>query len=123
MAVDGEKHERNPSLATRELPLANELFPMLDGHRAREVNPWYYQVGVPSVAQGSSKVAATCRQAAPHILPAGGDAMEKVINCPCGFVLKGGSDEEVVAKAQAHAKQVHQMDLSREQALAMAKPA
>ena len=49
--------------------------------------------------------------------------MEKVINCPCGFVLKGESDEEVVAKAQAHAKQVHQMDLSREQALAMAKPA
>jgi predicted small metal-binding protein len=49
--------------------------------------------------------------------------MEKVINCPCGFVLKGGSDEEVVKKAQAHAKQVHQMDLSREQALAMAKPA
>ena len=49
--------------------------------------------------------------------------MEKVINCPCGFVLKGTSDEEVVAKAQAHAKQAHQMDLSREQALAMAKPA
>ena len=24
--------------------------------------------------------------------------MEKVINCPCGFVLKGASDEEVVAK-------------------------
>ena len=49
--------------------------------------------------------------------------MEKVINCPCGFVLKGKSDEEVVQKAQAHAKQVHQMDLSRDQALAMAKPA
>jgi len=49
--------------------------------------------------------------------------MEKVINCPCGFVLKGASDEEVVAKAQAHAREVHQMDLSREQALAMAKPA
>lgn len=49
--------------------------------------------------------------------------MEKVINCPCGFVLKGGSDEEVVVKAQAHAKEVHQMDLSREQALAMARPA
>lgn len=49
--------------------------------------------------------------------------MEKVINCPCGFVLKGESDDEVVQKAQAHAKQVHQMDLSREQALAMAKPA
>ena len=49
--------------------------------------------------------------------------MQKVINCPCGFVLKGDSDEDVVKKAQAHAKQVHQMELSREQALAMAKPA
>jgi predicted small metal-binding protein len=49
--------------------------------------------------------------------------MEKVIHCPCGFVLKGTSDEDVVAKAQAHAKAVHQMDLSREQALSMAKPA
>jgi predicted small metal-binding protein len=49
--------------------------------------------------------------------------MEKVINCPCGYIVKGASDDELVAKAQQHAKQVHQMDLSREQALAMAKPA
>ena len=49
--------------------------------------------------------------------------MEKVINCPCGFVVKGGSDEEVVVRAQEHARQVHQMELSREQALAMARPA
>jgi predicted small metal-binding protein len=49
--------------------------------------------------------------------------MQKVINCPCGFVVKGNSDEEVVARAQEHAKQVHQMELSREQALSMAKPA
>ncbi len=49
--------------------------------------------------------------------------MQKVITCPCGFVLKGDSDDDVVAKAQEHAKQVHQMDLSRDQALAMAKPA
>jgi len=49
--------------------------------------------------------------------------MQKVITCPCGFVLKGESDDDVVKKAQAHAKEVHQMDLSRDQALAMAKPA
>lgn len=49
--------------------------------------------------------------------------MQKVITCPCGFVLKGDSDDDVAAKAQAHAKQVHQMELSREQALSMAKPA
>jgi predicted small metal-binding protein len=49
--------------------------------------------------------------------------MEKVINCPCGFVVKGESDDQLVEKAQQHAKEVHQMDLSREQALAMARPA
>lgn len=48
--------------------------------------------------------------------------MQKVINCPCGFVVKGNSDEELVARAQEHARQVHQMELTREQALAMAKP-
>ena len=48
--------------------------------------------------------------------------MEKVINCPCGYIVKGATDEELVARAQQHAKEVHQMDLSREQALAMAKP-
>ena len=49
--------------------------------------------------------------------------MQKIINCPCGFVVKGDSDEQVVTKAQEHAKEVHQMELSREQALAMAQPA
>ena len=49
--------------------------------------------------------------------------MQKVINCPCGFVVKGESDDQVVARAQEHAKQVHQMELTRDQALAMAKPA
>ena len=49
--------------------------------------------------------------------------MQKVITCPCGFVLKGDTDDELVMRAQQHAKEVHQMDLTREQALAMAKPA
>lgn len=48
--------------------------------------------------------------------------MQKVINCPCGFVVRGATDDELVARAQEHARQVHQMELSREQALAMAKP-
>ena len=51
-----------------------------------------------------------------------GAAMQKVINCPCGAIVRGDNDEDVVAKAQQHAKEVHQMDLTREQALAMARP-
>jgi predicted small metal-binding protein len=48
--------------------------------------------------------------------------MQKVINCPCGFIVKAENDDELVSKAQVHAKEVHQMELSREQALAMARP-
>ena len=48
--------------------------------------------------------------------------MTKIIQCPCGVVIEGRDDEEVVAQAQAHARDVHQMELTREQALAMARP-
>ena len=48
--------------------------------------------------------------------------MNKIINCPCGFVVTAESDEQLVAKAQQHAKEVHQM-VTRDQALAMARPA
>lgn len=47
----------------------------------------------------------------------------KTIQCPCGYTLHGGDDDEVVASAQAHAREVHAQELSREQALAMARPA
>lgn len=47
----------------------------------------------------------------------------KVIQCPCGTTLQGESDDEVVSAAQAHATEVHEQELSRAQALAMARPA
>ena len=50
-------------------------------------------------------------------------AMKKVIQCPCGSVIEGHNDDDVVKKAQEHAKVTHGMELSREQALAMARPA
>lgn len=46
-----------------------------------------------------------------------------VIECPCGAVINGESSDDVVAKAQTHAKETHDMELSNEQALAMARPA
>jgi predicted small metal-binding protein len=49
--------------------------------------------------------------------------MKKVIQCPCGSVIEGQNDDDVVKKAQEHAKATHGMELSREQALAMARPA
>lgn len=48
--------------------------------------------------------------------------MNKVIDCPCGQVIQGASEDEVVAKAQEHAQRDHGMELTREQAQAMAHP-
>lgn len=47
----------------------------------------------------------------------------RVIECPCGVMIEGRGDDDVVAKAREHAKSTHDMDLSNEQALAMARPA
>lgn len=48
--------------------------------------------------------------------------MKKIIECPCGYIVRAPNEKELVARAQTHARQVHDMDLSREQALAMARP-
>ena len=47
----------------------------------------------------------------------------QVIECPCGTVLRGSDTDEVVSTAREHARVVHDMDLSVEQAEAMARPA
>lgn len=45
-----------------------------------------------------------------------------LIECPCGTVLRGVGIDEVVIEAQQHAESVHDMDLTDEQARAMARP-
>lgn len=57
----------------------------------------------------SGEVEARARQGGSNLDPTIRPLMDKVINCPCGFVVKGNSNEELVARAQEHAKQVHQM--------------
>lgn len=49
--------------------------------------------------------------------------MEKVINCSCGVAIRGTDDDEMVGTAQEHAREVHDMELSREQAQGMIQPA
>ena len=49
--------------------------------------------------------------------------MAKTIQCDCGHVVRGETDEEIVANAQEHAREVHGMEISAEQALALARPA
>jgi predicted small metal-binding protein len=48
---------------------------------------------------------------------------EKKVACDCGKTLRAPSDEQLVADVQKHAKDVHNMNLSRDQVLAMAEPA
>ncbi len=47
----------------------------------------------------------------------------QTIECPCGTVLRGADEQAVIAEAQAHAKSVHDIDLSDDEARAMARPA
>ncbi|MEX2394547.1 MAG: DUF1059 domain-containing protein [Actinomycetota bacterium] len=47
---------------------------------------------------------------------------EIVVTCECGLEVRG-SEDEVVEKVQEHGRTAHNMDVTREQVLAMAKPA
>lgn len=46
----------------------------------------------------------------------------QTIECPCGTVLRGADEQAVVAEAQAHARSVHDMELTDEQARSMIAP-
>jgi predicted small metal-binding protein len=48
--------------------------------------------------------------------------VRKAIHCPCGFVVRADDEAVLVSRAQQHARDVHHVDLPREQALAMARP-
>jgi predicted small metal-binding protein len=47
--------------------------------------------------------------------------MAKIMRCDCGYVVRGDTDDELVANVQKHAREVHDMELTREQVLAMAQ--
>lgn len=50
--------------------------------------------------------------------------MNKKVDCECGVTITGSDDDELVARVQEHAEEVHDgMEVTREQALAMARPA
>jgi predicted small metal-binding protein len=47
---------------------------------------------------------------------------ELIVVCECGFEIRGDEDD-VVAQTQQHGRDKHNMDVTREQVLAMARPA
>jgi predicted small metal-binding protein len=48
---------------------------------------------------------------------------DKKVTCDCGKTMREPNDNQLVATVQKHAKDVHNMTLSRDQVLAMAEPA
>jgi predicted small metal-binding protein len=49
--------------------------------------------------------------------------MAKMIKCDCGYVARGDTDDALIESATRHAREVHDMELSPEQALSLAVPA
>jgi predicted small metal-binding protein len=47
--------------------------------------------------------------------------MAKIMQCYCGHVVRGETDDELVANVQKHAREDHNMEVTREQVLAMAQ--
>jgi predicted small metal-binding protein len=47
--------------------------------------------------------------------------MAKIMQCYCGYVVRGETDNELVANVRKHAREVHDMDITKEQVLAMAQ--
>ncbi|MBW3554849.1 MAG: DUF1059 domain-containing protein [Gemmatimonadetes bacterium] len=46
----------------------------------------------------------------------------KQVSCDCGKTIREQGDDELVKAVQKHAREVHKMDLTREQVLSMAQP-
>jgi predicted small metal-binding protein len=50
------------------------------------------------------------------------DGARLIVRCECGFEATG-REEELVPAVQKHGREAHNMDATREQVLAMARPA
>ena len=46
----------------------------------------------------------------------------KKVSCDCGKVIRAENDGQLITDVQKHAKEVHNMALTREQILSMAEP-
>jgi predicted small metal-binding protein len=45
----------------------------------------------------------------------------KIMRCDCGYVIRGETDDEIVANVQKHAREVHDIEITTEQVLAMSQ--
>jgi len=47
---------------------------------------------------------------------------KKIVKCPCGWSFSSENDDDLVREVQKHGREVHSMEASREEVLAMAQP-
>jgi hypothetical protein len=80
-----------------------------------------------STRKNDLRLEAACHFLA-QILPRCGDpflgsargVVERVLQCHCGFETRAADEDELVAVVQRHAREAHQMALSREEVLLVA---
>ncbi len=48
--------------------------------------------------------------------------VHRVLRCDCGFEAGGATDEELVARAQGHARDAHGAEVAADVVLALARP-
>ena len=48
---------------------------------------------------------------------------QKQVACDCGKTIREPTDDALVTAVQKHARDVHRMEMSRDQVLSMAEPA
>jgi len=110
--------EGNSRLPTHEGTLPRENVTILDVDWPRQINAKWHTL------QGYCKVTtSSLLDLAASLWPKEVNPMAKIIHCPCGFIVKGNTDDELVDNGQKHAREVHSKDISREEVLAMAVPA
>lgn len=110
-----EPHEDEPSLPSGEVGAVDHPGRALDLDPARHVEPHHR----PAPSKDSA-----------NPVPYGWADMDEevhvdvrmLIECPCGAVLEGADIDAVVETATGHARDVHDMSLTDEQARAMARP-
>ena len=111
--LQAQPSQRQPTLSTGQVTFVDRTLIADDGDPTAQMHPQTHRSPIFSPSPGRT------------VAPIGQKErfMEQVIECPCGTVLRGADLSEVIEQAQTHAHEVHDMELTDEQATSMARPA
>jgi hypothetical protein len=108
--LGGEHGEDEPTLGTVQLGLPDQPPPALDRDIADDVDPDCHASNQILTRSRDRPLAAT--KEAP---------MELEVSCDCGWSFRG-PEARVIVETQDHARRVHELEISEEQARAAARP-